>query len=149
LNDLECYHVVFELRYSIWAIIISWNYSEKDTEGKQFVRAVDSISVSIAEGFGRYGKKDKIKFYKYAKGSLQECFDWNKKIKIRNLISPEQYEVLSTEFNKLPKPINAFIKFTNENLSIKNINLINQNRNNSAIQQFNNAAMQQFSNATI
>jgi len=30
--------------------------------GGQFVEVADSISANIADGFGRYNKKDKIKF---------------------------------------------------------------------------------------
>lgn len=36
----------------------------------QIINAIDSISANIAEGFGRYGKKDKIKFYYYSFGSV-------------------------------------------------------------------------------
>jgi four helix bundle protein len=59
--------------------------------GEQFVAAIDSISANIAEGFGRYGKKDKIKFYRYSQGSMNESLDWNQKAKVRKLISEKEY----------------------------------------------------------
>ena len=62
LNDITAYKNAFELSNYIWDIIERWDYFPKETVGKQFVRAADSISSNIAEGFGRYGKKDKIKF---------------------------------------------------------------------------------------
>ena len=75
-----------------------------------------SIMDNIAEGFGRYFKKDKIKFYSYSKVSLKESFDWNEKAKVRKLITTEEYGYIFGELNKLPKSINSLIKFTNEKL---------------------------------
>lgn len=82
----------------------------------QFVRAVDSISANIAEGFGRYGKKDKIKFYYYSFGSVKECLDWNEKAKLRGLLTEDQYLYIFNELQSLPKEIHQLIKFTNEKL---------------------------------
>jgi len=47
--------------------------------GNQFIRSVDSISANIAEGFGRYSKKDKVKFFRISFGSMYESLDWNEK----------------------------------------------------------------------
>lgn len=94
-----------------------WDYFAKDTVGKQFVRAADSISANIAEGFGRYGKKDKIKFYRYSFGSVKESLDWNEKSKKRNLLKKEEYEYILGELQKLPREINHLIGFTSEKLS--------------------------------
>ncbi len=118
LNDIESYRIAFHLSNKVWEIILQWDLFAKDTVGKQFVRAVDSISANIAEGFGRYGKKDKIKFYQIAKGSLKECFDWNEKSKVRGLITPSQHKYIFDELDKLPKAINALIKFTDNNLTV-------------------------------
>ena len=69
------------------------------------MEAVDSISANIAEGFGRYFKKDKINFYRYSQGSLKESFDWNEKSKVRNLMTQYEYERIYSELEKLPKSI--------------------------------------------
>lgn len=90
----------------------------KKNNRAQFVDAVDSISANIAEGFGRYFKKDKIKFYRYSYGSMKECFDWNEKAKERKLITENEYKFIFTALDKLPKSINALIKYTSEKLSI-------------------------------
>jgi four helix bundle protein len=118
LNDISAYRISFYLSNYVWNIVVCWDFFTKDTAGKQFVRAVDSISANIAEGFGRYGKNDKIKFYRYSFGSMKESLDWNEKARIRNLISAEQYSFIFKELDKLPKEINGLIKFTNEKLTI-------------------------------
>jgi four helix bundle protein len=86
LNDLTSCNTAFSFGNQVWEIVILWDYFAKDTIGKQFVNAADSISANIAEGFGRYHKKDKIKFYYYSLGSVKECTDWCNKARFRNLI---------------------------------------------------------------
>ena len=82
----------------------------------QLRRAAYSVPANIAEGFGRYGKKDKIKFYRYSYGSAVECLDWNEKAKVRKLLSNEEYDKIFSELKQLPKLIHQLIKFTNEKL---------------------------------
>ena len=118
LNDIEAYRISFSLSNFVWAIVNDWKNLEKDTIGKQFIRAVDSASANIAEGFGRYNKKDKIKFYRYSFGSVYEALDWNEKAWIRCLLKPEQYEHVFQELQKLPKAINSLVKYTQNHLSI-------------------------------
>lgn len=117
LNDIDAYKIAFHLSNQVWEIAIAWDYFTKDTVGKQLVRAVDSISANIAEGFGRYQKKDKIHFYRYAQGSLKECFDWVEKCKVRGLITQKEYETIFSKLQKLPKYLNQLIQFTQTKLS--------------------------------
>ncbi len=116
LNDIDCYKRSLKLSNYVWEIVKKWEWFEKKTIGAQFVTAIDSISANIAEGFGRYGKKDKSKFYYYSFGSAQEGLDWNEKSKIRNLLTKEQYHHILSELLVLPKEIHQLIKFTNERL---------------------------------
>lgn len=117
LNDIGCYKRALLLSNYVWDIVITWDSFPKNTVGIQFVRAIDSISANIAEGFGRYGKKDKIKFYYYSFGSVKEGLDWNEKSKIRSLLTNEQYNHILEELQMLPKEIHHLIKFTNDKLN--------------------------------
>ncbi|NOX66770.1 MAG: four helix bundle protein [Chlorobi bacterium] len=116
LNDIEAYKIAFKLSNYVWDIVIKWDYFAKKTIGAQFVDSSDSISANIAEGFGRYGKKDKIKFYRIAFGSMYEALDWNEKAIRRKLISDDTYKYIFDELNKLPKSIHSLIKYTNDKL---------------------------------
>lgn len=116
LNDIDSYKKALSLSQYIWDIVIIWDWFQKKTIGVQFVTAIDSISANIAEGFGRYGKKDKIKFYYYSFGSVKESLDWNEKCKNRKLISDKDYNYILEELQSSPKEIHQLIKFTNSKL---------------------------------
>lgn len=116
LNDISSYKSAFNLSNKVWDIVIKWDFFARDTVGNQFVRAVDSISANIAEGFGRYHKKDKVKFYWYSYASAMEALDWNQKAKVRKLINTNEYELIFKALQELPKEIHTLIKFTNEKL---------------------------------
>ncbi|GAB2543758.1 four helix bundle protein [Rufibacter soli] len=116
LNDIEAYKAAFKLSNYVWEIVTKWGHFEKETVGKQFARAIDSISANLAEGFGRFGKGDKINFYRFARGSVYECLDWNEKGRIRNLLTPEEYKHILQNLQRLPILINGLIKLTNDNL---------------------------------
>ena len=118
LNDIDAYKIAFNLSNKVWNIVLQWDFFAKDTIGKQFVRSIDSISANLAEGFGRYSKKDKIKFYRISYGSLKESFDWNEKSKVRKLLTEEQYNQIYSSLNELPKYINQLINYTEEKLKI-------------------------------
>jgi four helix bundle protein len=118
LGDLKSYITAFSFNNKVWELVIKWDYFARDTIGKQFVNAADSISANIAEGFGRYHKKDKIKFYYYSLGSVKECNDWLTKAKIRNLINEELFIQLNEMIERLPREIHQLIKFTEEKLKV-------------------------------
>ncbi len=118
LNDIEAYKISFKLSNIVWEVVIKWDYFARDTIGKQFTRAVDSISANIAEGFGRYNKKDKVKFYRYSLGSVYESLDWNEKAHLRTIINQDGYSLIFSELIKLPKSINSLILFTNKKLQL-------------------------------
>lgn len=118
LNDIEAYRIAFGLSNYVWAIVVKWDSFSRNTVGGQFVRAVDSISANITEGFGRYGKKDKICFYRYAFGSIKESFDWNEKSKNRKLMTEAEYKYIFDQLELLPLKVHQLIKFTKEKLEL-------------------------------
>ncbi|MGV3545918.1 MAG: four helix bundle protein [Pedobacter sp.] len=118
LNQITAYTKSFHLSNLVWDLVSGWDNFAKHTIGQQFVNATDSISANIAEGFGRYHKKDKVKFHYYSFGSVKECLDWNEKAKVRKLLSEEDYNRIFEVLQVLPKEIHQLIKFTNEKLKI-------------------------------
>ena len=118
LDSISSYRVAFNLSTYVWNIVYRWKQFEKNTIGAQFVKAIDSISANIAEGFGRYSKKDKVRFYRMAYASLIEALDWNQKAFARKLVDNKQYALILEELKVLPREINHLINFTNDKLKI-------------------------------
>jgi len=64
LDKIVAYNESYELGNYVWKMVMNWDSFTKWTLGKQLVNSADSISANIAEGFGRYHKKEKIHFYR-------------------------------------------------------------------------------------
>ena len=116
LNKISAYKKAFALSNEVWTMTVSWDDFAKRTVGSQFVRSIDSISANIAEGFGRHGKKDKVMFFRIARGSVYESLDWLEKARRRNLVGQKEYERIFECLKTLPMDINSLIKFTNDHL---------------------------------
>ena len=93
----------------VWLIVEKWTYFQLDTVGKQWVRAVDSVSLNIGEGFGRNTFKDQRNFYYFSRGSLYESKTCLQKAFNRKLIDEETYTELQKEHNTLGIKLNNFI----------------------------------------
>ncbi|MGD8779250.1 MAG: four helix bundle protein [Ignavibacteria bacterium] len=109
LEELQVYKLSMELGEKIWDIVIQWSYFEKDTIGKQLVKAADSVAANISEGYGRYHFKENINFCYYSRGSLFETKTWITKSFRRNLITNTKYEELLGEIKSLGIKLNNYI----------------------------------------
>lgn len=108
LEDLEVYQMAEELADKVWNICLGWDYFARETVGRQFVKAADSISANLAEGHGRFHYSDRLNFCYYARGSLQETKSWLSKAVRRGLISKQENDIRSI-IEILPKKLNAYI----------------------------------------
>lgn len=86
---------------SIWEEVSHWKHFEKDTVGKQLVRAADSISANLSEAYGRYSFADRKRFAYYARGSLCETINWLQISVSRELIGLEKEKSLQNELSNL------------------------------------------------
>jgi len=118
INSINAYNISSSLSDDMWAIVAKWDAFSKNTLGSQIVRAIDSIAANIAEGFGRYHKKDKQKFFYNARGSLYEAIHWTEKAQKRKLLTNDEYSNINEKLINLPKEINWLIKITEEKLTI-------------------------------
>lgn len=111
-EDLEIHQLSEEISEIIWNSVNKWSYFEKDTLGKQFVRAADSMSLNISEGYGRFFYNDKKLFYYYSRGSLYETQNCLQKAFKRNLIDSEMFNDLKAKFDLLLPKLNKYIQTT-------------------------------------
>src|SRR4030067_2510833 len=114
LEDIKAYMIASKLSDYVWKVVSEWDWFNKRTLGVQWVNATDSISGNVAEGFGRYHKKDKQKFYYNARGSVYESVHWTIKAFVRKLIKEQERDDILEELRSLPREINFLIKITEE-----------------------------------
>jgi len=120
IEDLEVYQLSELFANEIWETVIAWDYFAKDTVGKQIVRAADSISANIAEGFGRFHYKENKNFCYFSRGSLIETKSWLIKSKTRKLIKEEQFDVLIAKLELIHIKLNTYIKYIGNKQAMTN-----------------------------
>lgn len=109
LEDFRVYNRALQVGEEVWDVVIKWDYFQKDTVGKQLVRAVDSIAANLSEGLGRYHYKEIKNFSYYSRGSLFETKTWITKAKNRNLIEETKSKELLNELELIGKMLNTYI----------------------------------------
>lgn len=109
LEDFRTYNLAMALGEAVWTIVSEWNYFEKDTVGKQLVKAADSIAANLSEGLGRYHSKEMKNFSYYSRGSLFETKTWLTKAGNRKLIAESEAKKLHADIEVIGKMINSYI----------------------------------------
>ncbi len=108
-EDLEVFKESHQLVLDIYKIINSFPKEEKYRLGDQLCRAVISIPSNIAEGYGRFSIKERIKFLYIARGSVEEVKYLLLLVKDLNYIISGTYEELLLRLNKIGKMLNGLI----------------------------------------
>lgn len=115
LEELEVYKVALEIGEIVWTIVEKWEYFAKKTLGCQFVEAADSIAFNVSEGYGRFFYKENRNFCYYSRGSAKETLTAVSKAKSRNLITDEQFNLLSPKLDHYFRLMYGYIKSIGKN----------------------------------
>lgn len=109
-TDLNAWKEGHKLVLSVYKTTASLPKDEKFGLIDQIRRAAVSITSNIAEGFSRYGGKEKQQFYRVALGSLTEL--QNQLLVIRDVgyMPQEQFNELAEQSVVASKLINGLIK---------------------------------------
>ena len=110
INKLEIYREAMRIGEYVWNVVITWDFFAKDTLGKQFVKAIDSIAANIAEGYGRHHYKENMQFCHYARGLAEEAQTCIEKSASRGLMGKEAARQIYRDLDTLKKRLNAYIK---------------------------------------
>jgi len=112
--ELDVYRLAEALADKIWADFDGWSEKAQRTMGYQMIRAADSISANLAEGYGRYSPADRKNFYRYARGSFEETKAWLRKAIRRKVIQgQDEISKYKSLIDELGPKLNAFIRTTN------------------------------------
>ena len=71
-EDLECYKLALNVVREAYQVAQSLPSEEKYNLADQLRRAAASVTLNIAEGYGRYHYLDSLRFFYIARGSLNE-----------------------------------------------------------------------------
>lgn len=67
-TEMTVWQKAFKLLLKVYEVTKTYPPEEKYTLVSDMRRAANSVTNNISEGFGRYGKLDKTRFYKISRG---------------------------------------------------------------------------------
>ena len=101
-------------RYAVWiGALAKRDVLELDAQrvyrndADQLLRAVDSISANLAEGYGRSTGRERARFYDFAKGSAREARDCY--FKLIDLLGRERVEERLAVLDRIIRILTAII----------------------------------------
>ena len=110
-TDLEVWQQARKLTSLVYSLTKSFPKEELFGLTNQLRRAAISVPLNIAEGAGRYTKKDNLQFLFIARGSLYELECQLYLAADQLYISSNQLEELLSEVNRSKKLLNGFISY--------------------------------------
>jgi four helix bundle protein len=113
-EDLEAWQEALDLSVSIYRTTKKFPSSEIYSLTNQMQRASSSVSANIAEGFSRYGTKEKLQFYRIAAGSLTELKSFCYLSQKIGYLDQEELSQLIDAVETTHKLINALIRSIKE-----------------------------------
>lgn len=108
-EDLLVWERAHKLVLELYNIIKKFPNEEKYRITEQLLRAATSIPMNIAEGFGRYSRKEFIQFLIISRGSAAEVKYLLILSKDLKYINMELYNKFISELDEIGKMINGLI----------------------------------------
>ena len=93
----------------VYSITKTFPQEERYGLTSQFQRAAVSVAANIAEGYKRVGKDDKLRFYNYSQGSLEECRCYIYLSNDFNYITSDEAQIMINEIEETSKVLNSYI----------------------------------------
>lgn len=100
-----------------WDVVSSWSVFEKDTLGKQLVRAIDSVGANLVEGDGRFRDTDALHFFVIARASSREAEYWVRLAAARHLMQDGQASELIAVIQQASRDLNGLIACRRKHLN--------------------------------
>lgn len=110
-TDLEIYQLAEELIIDIYEVTKKFPKGEIYGITSQLRRAIVSVAVNIAEGYGRYHFKDRILFLYNSRGSLLEVKSLVLIANKLRLLRDKDKEELVVKIDRLGVKLNNFINY--------------------------------------
>jgi len=111
IDDLKIYQLGMDVGELVYELVHKWDRLNRNMIGYQLIRAADSISANISEGYGRFHFKEQRQYCYIARGSLYETRTWLSKALIRIQDDKKPILEILERINKLHIKLNAYIKY--------------------------------------
>ena len=111
IEETDVFKVFRRASNRVWTIVKRWAPFERDTVGKQLVRAVDRIGATMVEGDGRFGHAEAIQFFRIARGSARETKYWLTTAHDRQLMSDREIREILEDIESGTRQLNGLINY--------------------------------------
>ncbi len=109
-TEMPVWQKAFNLLIEIYRLSKSFPKEEKYGMISDIRRSANSVTHNIAEGFGRYEKRDKTRFYKISRGSAYEIISQTLVSFALNFIKIDDKENLVNGYSKVIDELDSMIK---------------------------------------
>ncbi len=111
LENLKIYVLAERIEIFLHKLTKKYPSDEKYRMVDQIRRASNAVSSNIAEGYGRFSYKEKIRYMHIARGEAYELKQLMIRSYKKDFIKKESSEFLDQKITELIKGINGYIKF--------------------------------------
>jgi four helix bundle protein len=116
-EELDAWKKAHEFVIEIYKTTENFPKSEIFGLVSQFRRSAVSVAANIAEGYGKNGTKDKLRFYNISQGSIEECKYYIILSKDLGYINMDRYLILKQELDDSSKLLNSYCRAISNNIS--------------------------------
>jgi len=109
-QDLIAWQKAFQLGIGIYQVVLSLPDHERFGLISQLRRAAVSVASNIAEGYGRHGRADYLRFLKMARGSIYEL-DTQLLFAVElKYFSPDQHKPVKSQLDEAERVLAGLIR---------------------------------------
>ena len=110
-EDLKCWQLARQLMLECHRLAEKLPASERYDLGSQIRRSSKSGMANISEGYGRYHYLDSLRFYYFARGSINETINHIITAHDLHYIDQDRFQKLYTLGREAERTLNGYINF--------------------------------------
>ncbi len=110
-EDLECYRLALLMLKQAYGLAKRLPATERYNLADQMRRSATSVTLNIAEGYGRYHYLDSLRFFYIARGSLMETLSAFVACETIGYLQPEELDSLRQLAHSALRSLNGYIRY--------------------------------------
>jgi four helix bundle protein len=110
-EDLDCYKLALDVMVNAHQVAKTFPAEEKYDLVQQLRRSSKSVSANIAEGYGRFHYLDTLRFYAFARGSLNETLNHFITAQLLDYIDQVYLDDLSELVREAERTLNGLMNY--------------------------------------